>query len=124
MRKVVYVVFLFLGVMLYGQSDRFRRDYNYVSLYKNGKWGEWKEGKNTFVFNANDNNDIVVYMASGEKEVFRKVTKVEKDKNNSGEKYQALGLIDEEGGELVLMLYDNGSLKLVYSEDYQIQFEP
>ena len=56
--------------------------------------------------------------------MFRKVTKVEKDKNNSGEKYQALGLIDEEGGELVLMLYNNGSLKLVYSEDYQIQFEP
>ena len=124
MRKLVYIVFLFLGTLLYGQTDKFRRDYNYVSFYRDGKWGKWEEGRNTIVFNANANNDIVIYKASGDKEVYRKISNIEKGKNKDGKNYQSLVLVDEEGDELVLFLYDSGTLKFVYDENLQIQFEP
>ena len=124
MRRLVYIVFLFLGTLLYGQTDKFRRDYNYVSFYRDGKWGEWEKGRNTIVFNANVSNDIIIYKASGDKEVYRKISKIEKGKNKDGIDYQSVELVDEEGNEPVLVLYDSGTLKFVYDENFQIQFEP
>jgi hypothetical protein len=106
------------------ELDKFRRDYNYVSLYNSEteNWSDWEEGTNTVVFNINANGDIKIYFASRKSETFRKVTGVEEDITSGGDKYQMIGILDYEGTELLLQLFNKGDMKLIYPSGLMIQF--
>lgn len=105
-------------------EKQFRLDYNYVAVYDPLKesWGDWKEGKNTFVFNINDNYDFKLFQANGEYAIFRKVSDVTKDSTKDGKKYQAIAALDKVGDECVLQLFDFGDAKLVYKNGVMVQF--
>jgi hypothetical protein len=99
-------------------SGRFRRDYNYIAVYdpQDKEWSDWQEGTNTVVFNVNDNGDIKIYYASGEYEVFRKISEVYEDSADDGEEYQIVAILDEDGEEMALQLFNNGNMKLIYPD--------
>ncbi|GAA4829426.1 hypothetical protein GCM10023331_13210 [Algivirga pacifica] len=117
--------FVMQSAVLFAQ-DTFRRDYSSYCYFDpdTGQWSEWREGGNTMVFNINDNADMVLYKANGEKERFRSVSKVSKDVNANGDAYQVVVYLDEDGNELHSLLFDNGTLMFVFSNGLKIQFEP
>lgn len=123
MRRLFIICLMFISGLVYSQKEQFKMQFNYVSYYKNGKWSKVMEGKNTFVFNVGNGNDILLYSANNKREIFTKVSEIREGKTDDGEGYQVLDLLDEEGNEVLLFLYDIGILKLVYDEDFQIQFD-
>lgn len=126
MRQFLFLTALLIGFMGFSQeeNEQFKKQFRYVSFYKNGEWGETSEGTNTFVFNVGENRDVILYMASGKKQKYTRVSKIKENKTKDGVEVQYVILLDEEGDELILFLYKNGILKLVYNEDLQIQFNP
>lgn len=128
-KTLCFSLFMWIFIAAYSQqnystSERFRRDYDYVSFYDQytEKWGVWQEGTNTVVFNVNNNGDIKIYYASGKNEIFRKITGVEIGYTNDRNRYQAIGVLDYEGNQLILQLFDNGDMRLIYSNGIMVQF--
>jgi hypothetical protein len=97
-------------------SSSFRSDFSIVYIYdpETETWDDGSKGSNTFVFNANDNNDVITYYASGKKEVLRKISTVSEGTDKKNRKYQGVELLDEEGTEVMLFLYEDGDVLLVW----------
>lgn len=106
------------------QSANFRRDYEYLTIYRNGQWSDSETGYNSFVFNVGPRNDIVHYMANGNKAVYRKLSDIHQDTTTDGEGYQILRVLDDDGDEILLQLFDDQrlGLKLIISQNFMIQF--
>lgn len=121
--------FLLLAVLVFttftlSAQDQFRIDYDAVTLYADGDWGDWADGDNTFVFNADGTTNIVHYFANGDIVVYRRVSDKEEGQTDQGEHYQMIAVLDAEGHEVLLQYFDNPALglKLIYSEEDMIQF--
>lgn len=127
MKKLLLIILsvVFIAFNSYSQ-DNFRRDYTYVSIYQDGVWSESNEGDNTFVFNANERNDIIHYTNSGKKYLYRKLSGIEEGytEDDNRYKYQLVMVLDDDGNEIILQLFDDDDigLKLILSEDLMIQF--
>lgn len=118
MKKLLILpLFLVLtGFTGFTQSDQFVRNYSYVRIYasfdmddygiKANEWTDMQEGSNKFVFNYGDNDDVVKYDNSGNKEVFIRVSLVEEGTNDSGDDYQKIVCLDDDGTEVTVMLFD------------------
>lgn len=110
LKKIVMII---LFCCFYGnlraqkESNTFRADYSRWVYYDAEKksWGEIQYAQTTFVFNAYSNNDIVIYWASGKKEIFRRISNITENVNSDGEKYQISTILTEEGDEWYLGLY-------------------
>ncbi|CEN52129.1 conserved exported hypothetical protein [Capnocytophaga canimorsus] len=126
---VAFIGLICFNLSLYSQeetkeSEKFVRHFSYGSFFEDGEWGEAQKSNSTFVFNINDNGDILWYRPDGNKEYFRKISRIEKGKTDDGVEYQAVGLLDEKGNEFLLALYENGVLVLIYHKDFAVRFEP
>jgi hypothetical protein len=126
MRKILALLtLLFLTGNLSAQDGQFRVDYNHVAIYLSSdvEWSQWFEAQNTFVINANDNNDIIHYMGNGNVVTYRNLGGLEVNYTESGEKYQILNILGEEGDPIRFQLFDNPKIgaKLITS-DGMIQF--
>jgi hypothetical protein len=99
------------------QNNTFRRDYGYIQFYKEGKWESPTSGDNTVVFNANQNSDIIIYTANGEKKTLRGISDAKKDTNKHGVSFQYRLMLDEEGHELQMFFLDDGDTILAYNFD-------
>lgn len=131
MKKILIILTALLGVInTFSQNTQndeetqFRRDYKffYVRTPDTKKWSELKEGNSTFLFNINTNSDVKVYWESGEKEVFRKVSKIEDGKTDDNIKYQSFKVLDEKGNEIYLFLYEDNRLLLSFDEESAMLF--
>ncbi len=104
---------------------QFRRDYNYFAVYdsESSTWSEWKPGENTFVLNYNSNNDIAHYQGNGELVIYRRVSNVEEATTSSGDHYQILNALDENGTRFQFQFFDDVEigLKLIYG-NVMVQF--
>lgn len=111
-------------VEAWAQTEHFRRDYEYLTIYRNGQWSDSETGYNSFVFNVGPRNDIVHYMANGNKAVYRKLSDIHQDTTTDGEGYQILRVLDDDGDEILLQLFDDQrlGLKLIISQNFMIQF--
>jgi serine/threonine protein kinase len=58
------------------RAEQFREDYDEVYLYNSGTgdWGVAKSESTTFVFNYNDNNDVIQYLGDGSKKVYTNIS--------------------------------------------------
>jgi hypothetical protein len=126
MRTILTLLTLwFLSGSLNAQSEQFRVDFNHVAIFlsPDAEWSEWFEAPNTFVINSNDNNDIIHYRGDGNVVVYRNLGGLEKDQTESGDRYQILNMLDEEGNPISFQLFDDISIgvKLI-SSDSMIQF--
>lgn len=126
MKKYILIFFLLLSSVGIAQnSERFRRDYNYATYkeYRNGKWSDWKKYGDTSVsviFNFNSNSDIKIYYPNKET-IYRRISSKEEGKTNDGDKYQGFYVLDEEGYEYYLRLFDDGDLT-IHNNNFVIQF--
>jgi hypothetical protein len=123
MKPIYILLFLaFCGHPLAAQ-ETFRIDYDIVAIFADGEWSDWQEGDNTFVFNINANGDVVHYKASGKKETYRRVMKKDEGHTASGEHYQVVTLVGEEGLEFAMQVFDNTSigLKLIFENGLMVQ---
>jgi hypothetical protein len=106
-------------------TSRFRRDYTHVCFYDSDSdtWTEWQKGENTFVLNYNDNADIAHYKPSGDFVIYKNISNVEEATTESGEPYQILTALDEDGTMFRFQIFYNPKIgvKLIYS-DVIIQF--
>ena len=116
MRKLIYVFFLLFGMVIYGQ-ETVRKDFNYVTFYQNGKWGTPQRALTTVIFDVYNRN-IIIYKASGKKEIYRQITSAEES-----DFLKTAKVLDERGNEAVLSLDHRGSLVMLsYSEDQMVMF--
>lgn len=106
-------------------SSRFRRDYTKVRIYdgETEKWSEWEKGGNTFVMNDNDNFDIAHYKPSGDFVIYKNISNIEEGTTETGEPYQILTALDEDGLKFIFQFFDNPKfgVKFIYN-DAIIQF--
>lgn len=104
-------------------QNKFRVDYDIFATYEYGKWSEWQKATNTFVFNSNENADIIHYSANGTKQTFRKVSQKEEGYTDGGKYYQVITVLDEEGNECLLQYFEDTSIgvKLIFSSDLMLQ---
>jgi len=119
-RKILVLVCLMLSLIALpiNAQDRFRVDYNRMSIYnpRTGQWSETEIANHTFVLNINDNNDIMHYKANGSRVTYRNVTKiVEKGKTSDGIGYQLLILLDENGEEFQFRIFDDLSIGVTFT---------
>lgn len=107
------------------QQGRFREDYNVYTIYEveKGKWTNWDTANTSFVFNYNSNSDIMAFYASGDKELFRKISKIESGETDDGNSYQAVTVIDGEGIQATIQVFAKKEIGIIirYSNMY-IQF--
>jgi hypothetical protein len=108
------------------ESGKFRVDTKYVSVYdvESKKWSEWKEGFNTFIINANSNNDIIHLKASGKEVIYRRTSDdVQRKKTTDGKGYQIIFAYDENGNRFQFQVFDDIKIgiKMIY-EDVMLQF--
>ena len=107
MKHLIYIIILLFSNSIYCQnSDAFRRDYNYFSMYENDKWGEVKETRVSVIFNINNNRDIKVVFYGGKEKIYRRISDVEKD-SVDGKEYQIVSVLDDKGGRFYFQLFDN-----------------
>ena len=125
--KVFQIILLFCFSSTFVQAqNKFRNDYNHFSIFNvaTDKWTDWEEGDNTFVFNSNDNGDIIHYRANGDIIVFKKISEAKVDYlEKSYSRYQIVQVLDEDGYKCQIQLFDDEKkgLKIIYS-NVMIQF--
>ena len=107
------------------ENGQFRVDCDLVAILPrlDSEWSEWFDASNTFVINSNDNNDIVHYRGDGETVVYRNLGGLETLTTPSGDRYQILHILDEDGNLMDFQLFEDPSIgvKLIM-EDMLIQF--
>jgi len=107
-------------------GEKFRNDYNYISVYdpKTETWGDWEAGDNTFVININEKGDIAHLKANGETVIYKKLSGVEEGYTEKGNKhYQIIEALDEDGDVFIFQLFEDSSigLKMIWGS-FMIQF--
>ena len=108
------------------KAEKFRIDCSKVSIYdyKKEKWDDWVDGNNTFVININNNGDILHITAKGKEKTYRRISRdVERDQTKTGDKYQIIEVLDEEGDRFRFQVFDDIEIgvKMIYPK-FMIQF--
>ena len=126
MKTLLTLLTLFtISVNAFSQNEQFRVDCNLVCFLDglDSEWSEWIEANNTFVINANDNNDIIHYRGDGEVVVYRNLGGLETLFTKSGERYQIIKVLDEDGDEMSFQMFDNPEIGIkLMKNDLLIQF--
>ena len=104
---LLFTLFIFTCSFSFAQNQ-FRRDYDLITFYdpETKEWGDWQVATHTLVFNINEN-------MGGHEDGY----------TTSGEHYQMLRILDDEGDEMLIQLFDNPDIgmKLIMGQ-YMIQF--
>ena len=88
----------------------------------NGEFEEYKDGKNTLVFNYGDGYDIKFYKANGDSEILSRISDVKEDKTREGREYQWNRALNEKGLELIFVLYSDGEVRMLYTDKLNGKF--
>jgi hypothetical protein len=113
------------GAFSQDENKQFRVDCDLVAILPgiDSEWSEWFDANNTFVINANENKDIIHHRGDGETLVYRNLGGLETLYTQSGERYQIINVLDEDGNPMDFQLFDNPSIGVkLRKEDMAIQF--
>ena len=119
MKKTLIFFFLalFFTQTFNAQDNQFVRTFTKVAVTDdNGEFEEYKEGKNSLVFNYGEGSDIKFYKANGGTEILRRISDITEDKTKDGREYQWNKALDEKGNEMVFVLYTDGEVRMLYSD--------
>ena len=120
MKKIVFfIMLLLLSISLNAQeNNQFVRTFTKVSTTdEKGDFEKYQEGKNTIVFNFGDGSDIKFYKASGDIEILRRISEINEGKTDIGREYQWNKALDEKGNELTFVLFSDGEVRMIYSDN-------
>lgn len=97
------------------KDNQFNRIYSKVRTFDvdTNAWSEWAEGKNTFIFNYNSNNDIKHILANGEEFQYQKISEVKEGSADDGNSYEEILMKDEDGSRFALQLFNESSIGLM-----------
>ncbi len=115
MKQILTLTILLFTTTLVFSQDKFRVDYNYVTIYdpETETWGDWLEGDNTFVININERGDIAHIKANGETVIYTKLSGVEEGYTTQGyNHYQIISALDEYGDVFRFQIFDDKSIGL------------
>ncbi len=122
MKKLFLGVLILLSASMFSQETFIRKYTSYVSESK-GVIQPWVQSGVTVVFNANKTSDIVFYYPNNTKRIVHQVGDVREEKTKGGDKYQIITVIDEDGSEMAIQLFDDGTaLRILIAEGYFIEF--
>lgn len=122
MKKLFLGALILLSATMFSQETFIRKYTSYVSESKGVKQ-PWIQSGVTVVFNANKTSDIVFYYPNNTKRIVHQVGDVKEDKTKGGDKYQIITVIDEDGTEMAIQLFDDGTaLRILIAEGYYIEF--
>lgn len=105
---LIITFFLITGItQLLNAQERFRRDYEHVIVdvpEEPKKSGEYN-GRNIFVFNYNDNGDVLHITSDGSQIVYIRTSKIGNDQHDDGVKYSYFKAIDENGDPILIKVF-------------------
>lgn len=125
MKKAILFFYLLISIIINAQSEnnQFVRTFSKVSTTNdNGEFEEYKDGKNTLVFNYGDGYDIKFYKANGDSEILSRISDVKEDKTREGREYQWNRALNEKGLELIFVLYSDGEVRMLYTDKLNGKF--
>ena len=131
MKAILFVALLVSAVVtpnVYAQDDdKFERSYESVRMMCSvdlpemglvaDEWSEMMTAKNRFVFNYGAENEVVVYSASGDQDVYQQVSEITEGTNDDGDTYQEMDVTDAEGSDVTIMLFEDFLSLIHYYED-------
>ena len=122
MKKLVLGAFLLLSVSIFAQ-ETFVKKYTSMISKKDGVLQPWVNTEVTIVFNPKGVKDIVIYYSSGKTLTLHQIGGATSGKTSSGESYQIVDCIDEDGEKLAVQLFDDDTcFRVLIAVGYMIEF--
>lgn len=103
------IILVFLSVQNIVGQQRFRRDYNSIvaKAPKEPKRNGTYDGRNIFVFNYNENRDVLHITAANNQFVYVRTSKIRRDKDEDGLVYFYFDALDEKGDPILIKYFEN-----------------
>lgn len=118
MRKIffLFIVFLFIQKLKAQENNQFIKSYSKAAITnaENNEFEEYVQAKNVLIFNYGDGADIKFYVANGEVKILRRITEITEGKTDSGRTYQMMKVLDENAFEILIILYSDDELRMLY----------
>lgn len=118
MRKIffLFIVILFIQKLKAQENNQFIKSYSKAAITnaENNEFEEYVQAKNVLIFNYGDGADIKFYVANGEVKILRRITEITEGKTDSGRTYQMMKVLDENAFEILIILYSDDELRMLY----------
>lgn len=118
MRKIffLFIVILFIQKLKAQENNQFIKSYSKAAITnaENNGFEEYVKAKNVLIFNYGDGADIKFYVANGEVKILRRITEITEGKTDSGRTYQMMKVLDENAFEILIILYSDDELRMLY----------
>ena len=122
MKKLLVIVLFMMSLMSFSQTT-FVRNYTSFIVERDYVKESEKLVTLTVIYNPNGENKVVFKFGDGRTRNFYQVSKVENGKTEGGYEYQLMNVVDDDGEEVVLQLFDkNNALRIIVSEGNTIEF--
>lgn len=122
MKKLLLGALLLLSMCTFAQ-ETFVKKYTSMISKKDGVLQPWEKTDITVVFNPNGVRDIVIYYTNGESLTLHQITGTTEGKTKSGDGYQIVRCIDQDGGKLAVQLFDDDTcMRILIAEGYFVEF--
>lgn len=114
---------IFLPMILLAQEENKAYILNFTSItFKDIKKTEPNEEnieiKIYVLFNYGTNSDAKLYYPDGSFHLFKRVSKTEDDKLDNGITFQGFKALDENGNEVLVLLYSNNVVKFIFLDEW------
>lgn len=122
MKKLLVIVLFMMSLMSFSQTT-FVRNYTSFIVERDYVKESEKLVTLTVIYNPNGENKVVFKFGDGRTRNFYQVSKVEEGKTEGGYEYQLMNVVDDDGEEVVLQLFDkNNALRIIVSNGNTIEF--
>ena len=125
---IITLVLLISTFKTFSQEyEQFRLDYTIYAVYDNStmEWGDWIKGENTFVINANGHGDVKHFTHSRTEILYKKISAVQNNENDKGDKYQEIKILDEVGNKFFFIMFEDPNIGIMIVDEQgnqKIQF--
>ena len=122
MKKIFLGVLLLLVTSMFSQ-ETFVKKYTSMVSKKDEVLQPWEKVDVTVVFNPKGVRDIDIYYSSGNSITLHQIGSATEGKTNSGEGYQIIECIDQDGEKLSIQLFDdNTCFRILIAKGYMVEF--